>query len=264
MLSLKVKVEKPDLEATSARSRLDAVLQGLLERSEGDREVLEDDAGKAVGDAVPKDASPSAPGKRASRRFPPHRRKKRREAEEGQPDPPLQRPNTYVIKLFDRSVDLGQFSEGTPLYPVCRAWMRNCPTGRPQICPTAPESAPHLQGAAPGAALHVGPHLQQHGEVEARPAEVEGSVAPAAAALWRQPAPPPPHLRAPVKPRPFRPAQPISAFFSPSPRPRVFSQPIDVGSSPSNHVAWARCHRGARRGLVGARRRGAWPGGFIH
>uniref|UniRef100_A0A8V0X0I3 Lin-37 DREAM MuvB core complex component n=1 Tax=Gallus gallus TaxID=9031 RepID=A0A8V0X0I3_CHICK len=137
MLSLKVKVEKPDLEATSARSRLDAVLQGLLERSEGDREVLEDDAGKAVGDAVPK----------ASRRFPPHRRKKRREAEEGQPDPPLQRPNTYVIKLFDRSVDLGQFSEGTPLYPVCRAWMRNCPTGRPQICPTAPESAPHLQSA---------------------------------------------------------------------------------------------------------------------
>uniref|UniRef100_A0A8V0X7Y0 Lin-37 DREAM MuvB core complex component n=1 Tax=Gallus gallus TaxID=9031 RepID=A0A8V0X7Y0_CHICK len=179
MLSLKVKVEKPDLEATSARSRLDAVLQGLLERSEGDREVLEDDAGKAVGDAVPKDASPSAPGKRASRRFPPHRRKKRREAEEGQPDPPLQRPrleislwgwrsrygagdppfpsqppnlwgrptDTYVIKLFDRSVDLGQFSEGTPLYPVCRAWMRNCPTGRPQICPTAPESAPHLQSA---------------------------------------------------------------------------------------------------------------------
>lgn len=252
MLSLKVKVEKPDLEATSARSRLDAVLQGLLERSEGDREVLEDDAGKAVGDAVPKDASPSAPGKRASRRFPPHRRKKRREAEEGQPDPPLQRPNTYVIKLFDRSVDLGQFSEGTPLYPVCRAWMRNCPTGRPQICPTAPESAPHLQSAAPGAALHVGPHLQQHGEVEARPAEVEGSVAPAAAALWRQLAPPPPHLRAPVKARPFRPAQPISAFFSLSPRPRVFSQPIGVGLSPSNRVAWARCHRGARRGLVGA------------
>ena len=65
---------------------------------------------------------------------------------------PSQPPNlwgrptdTYVIKLFDRSVDLGQFSEGTPLYPVCRAWMRNCPTGRPQICPTAPESAPHLQ-----------------------------------------------------------------------------------------------------------------------
>uniref|UniRef100_A0A8V0X3B4 Lin-37 DREAM MuvB core complex component n=1 Tax=Gallus gallus TaxID=9031 RepID=A0A8V0X3B4_CHICK len=135
MLSLKVKVEKPDLEATSARSRLDAVLQGLLERSEGDR------------GQPPLMGQPHISPHRASRRFPPHRRKKRREAEEGQPDPPLQRPNTYVIKLFDRSVDLGQFSEGTPLYPVCRAWMRNCPTGRPQICPTAPESAPHLQSA---------------------------------------------------------------------------------------------------------------------
>ncbi|XP_032297664.1 protein lin-37 homolog [Coturnix japonica] len=149
MLSLKVKVEKPDLEATSARSRLDAVLQGLLERNEGDREALEDDAGKAGGDSIPKAASPSATGKRSSRRFPPHRRKKRREAEEGQPEPPLHRHNTYVIKLFDRSVELGQFSEGTPLYPVCRAWMRNCPTARPTTCPTAPDPAPQVEPKSP-------------------------------------------------------------------------------------------------------------------
>ncbi|KAM6153041.1 protein lin-37 homolog isoform 4-T4 [Erethizon dorsatum] len=38
--------------------------------------------------------------------------------------------NTYVIKLFDRSVDLAQFSENTPLYPICRAWMRNSPSVR--------------------------------------------------------------------------------------------------------------------------------------
>ena len=31
------------------------------------------------------------------------------------------------MKLFDRSVDLAQFPEGTSLYPVCRAWMRNEP-----------------------------------------------------------------------------------------------------------------------------------------
>ncbi|KAM9510482.1 persulfide dioxygenase ETHE1, mitochondrial-like [Guaruba guarouba] len=69
----------------------------------------------------------------ASGRFSQQRRKKRREAEED----PVQRPNTYVIKLFDRSVELGQFPEGTPLYPVCRAWMRNCPTA------PAPHAAPH-------------------------------------------------------------------------------------------------------------------------
>ncbi|XP_071656674.1 protein lin-37 homolog [Patagioenas fasciata] len=131
MLSVKVKVEKPDLEATSARSRLDAVLQGLLERSHGPREPMEEEAGKAPGDALNKEASPTAPGKRPSGRFPQQRRKKRREADEG-PDPAQQRPSTYVIRLFERSVELGQFPDETPLYPVCRAWMRNCPVGRGQ------------------------------------------------------------------------------------------------------------------------------------
>ena len=34
------------------------------------------------------------------------------------------------MKLFDRSVDLAQFNETTPLYPICRAWMRNQPHNR--------------------------------------------------------------------------------------------------------------------------------------
>lgn len=55
------------------------------------------------------------------------------------PPPPA---GTYVIKLFDRSVELGQFSPGAPLYPVCRAWMRNRPT------PPTPPLAPPRDGAA--------------------------------------------------------------------------------------------------------------------
>ena len=35
--------------------------------------------------------------------------------------------HTFVMKLFDRSVDLAQFPDHTPLYPVCRAWMKNDP-----------------------------------------------------------------------------------------------------------------------------------------
>ena len=31
------------------------------------------------------------------------------------------------MKLFDRSVDLAQFDEESPLYPICRAWIRNQP-----------------------------------------------------------------------------------------------------------------------------------------
>lgn len=30
---------------------------------------------------------------------------------------------SYVMKLFDRSIDLAQFNEKTPLYPIARAWM---------------------------------------------------------------------------------------------------------------------------------------------
>lgn len=34
---------------------------------------------------------------------------------------------SFVMKLFDRGVDLAQFDESTPLYPICRAWMHNKP-----------------------------------------------------------------------------------------------------------------------------------------
>lgn len=38
--------------------------------------------------------------------------------------------SSFVLKLFDRSVDLAQFgskwlNEDVPLYPVCRAWIKN-------------------------------------------------------------------------------------------------------------------------------------------
>ncbi|KAL1450614.1 hypothetical protein WDU94_002956 [Cyamophila willieti] len=34
---------------------------------------------------------------------------------------------SYVMKLFDRSVDLAQFDDLTPLYPICRSWVANQP-----------------------------------------------------------------------------------------------------------------------------------------
>ncbi|XP_048356368.1 protein lin-37 homolog isoform X1 [Sphaerodactylus townsendi] len=158
MLHAKVKIEKPDLETANARNRLDAVLQGLLEKSDVDREQMDEDSGKATSDALSKDSSPTAPGKRPSARFSHHRRKKRKEADDGLAEGGQQKQNTYVIKLFDRSVDLAQFSESTPLYPICRAWMRNSPMVREQerspspTLPTLPEDEevpkqkePHLE-----------------------------------------------------------------------------------------------------------------------
>lgn len=34
---------------------------------------------------------------------------------------------SFIMKLFDRSVDLAKYSENSALYPICRAWMLNQP-----------------------------------------------------------------------------------------------------------------------------------------
>ncbi|XP_044290951.1 protein lin-37 homolog isoform X2 [Varanus komodoensis] len=135
MLHTKVKIEKTDLETANARNRLEAVLQCLLEKTDVDREQMEEDSGKTQSDGLSK----------PSTRFPHHRRKKRKEADDGLAEGGQQKQNTYIIKLFDRSVDLAQFSESTPLYPICRAWMRNSPMVRVQerspspLLPSLPE-----------------------------------------------------------------------------------------------------------------------------
>ncbi|XP_012147190.2 myb-interacting protein 40 isoform X1 [Megachile rotundata] len=51
--------------------------------------------------------------------------------------------HTYVMKLFDRSVDLAQFQEDTPLYPICRAWMANQPRN-PNLVPKVRSPSPEI------------------------------------------------------------------------------------------------------------------------
>ncbi|XP_061875758.1 LOW QUALITY PROTEIN: protein lin-37 homolog [Colius striatus] len=148
MAAARPKPEKPELEAAAARSRLDALLRQLSHARGGQvgtprkwavlgrREAPEEETAKAAADGGSKELSPSAPGKRPCGRLSQQRRKKRRETDDGA-ESGAQRHSTYVIKLFDRSVELGQFPEGTPLYPVCRQWVRNCPTRCPTAGPTA-------------------------------------------------------------------------------------------------------------------------------
>ncbi|KAL2083870.1 hypothetical protein ACEWY4_019388 [Coilia grayii] len=139
MLKVKIKTEKPDAGA-GARGRLDAVLQGLVEKSDNsERDHSEDDTGKMAADSLSKDLSPSSVGKRPSTRFPQHRRKKRKEMDDSIAESNQHKQNAYIIKLFDRSVDLAQFSTSTPLYPICRAWMRNNPTVRDQATSSSPQ-----------------------------------------------------------------------------------------------------------------------------
>lgn len=48
--------------------------------------------------------------------------------------PKLPKPSqqaSYIMKLFDRSVNLAKFTEDIPLYPLCRSWMSNAPRQLP-------------------------------------------------------------------------------------------------------------------------------------
>ncbi|XP_060522050.1 protein lin-37 homolog [Cylas formicarius] len=60
---------------------------------------------------------------------------------------PVPYHHTYVMKLYDRSVDLARFEEDTPLYPLCRAWMENQPKN-PQPIIKRRVSSPEPDGAA--------------------------------------------------------------------------------------------------------------------
>lgn len=79
----------------AAKGRLNSVLKQLSEQTDSESESSDDNHKKAT----------------------PKKRKENQQAYH----------HTYVMKLFDRSVDLAKFEEDTPLYPICRAWMQNQP-----------------------------------------------------------------------------------------------------------------------------------------
>lgn len=92
-------------EVVQARGRLKGALQDVIN-------VTEDE----------EDVEVSAP----NRGRPPKRLKK----EISPPPPPQPAPpvhQSFIMKLFERSVDLAKYNESTSLYPICRAWMLNQP-----------------------------------------------------------------------------------------------------------------------------------------
>jgi hypothetical protein len=129
------------LEVSSARSKLDGVLQTLVEKKD-ERTTPEKDI--FLRQETDEDSSPmSTPTKKLTLSSTKVTRKRKRGRDEPVPDTSLYH-HSYIMKLFDRSVDLAQFSEDTPLYPVCRAWIRNHPhqplqTMRPQTPDPAPD-----------------------------------------------------------------------------------------------------------------------------
>ncbi|XP_026481934.1 protein lin-37 homolog [Ctenocephalides felis] len=93
-----------DTDVSAARGRLMGALQGIAKGSDEESEESEYDEAYDNEDNYVNYAQ---------------QRKKR----EGATDC----THTYIMKLYDRSVDLTMYTEETPLYPICRAWMTNQP-----------------------------------------------------------------------------------------------------------------------------------------
>lgn len=117
-------------EVKSARHKLDGVLQGLVSRRhhpQGCSPRSESDDGEEAEEATAAVAAATDFPTKDSRKPP---RKKRRKEEYDDGGGGGSYHHTYVMKLFDRSVDLAQFRETTPLYPIARDWIHNQPHGR--------------------------------------------------------------------------------------------------------------------------------------
>lgn len=115
-------------EVFSARSKLDGVLQTLVDqKDEGILGPDKDLFGKQDTDQEFIDNSPqSSPSKKSPRLGKVHRKRKLERDDKSQSETGLIQ-HMYIMKLFDRSINLAQFSEDTPLYPICRAWIKNQP-----------------------------------------------------------------------------------------------------------------------------------------
>ncbi|XP_059488172.1 protein lin-37 homolog [Neocloeon triangulifer] len=112
-----------------ARSRLTTLLSKVA-REEVELEVVRPPRSPPsehfIVDDVDGRESPT-PNRKSDTPGSPSKKKRRRD--------PLETGGThhsYVMKLFDRSVDLAQFNDKSALYPVCRAWMANKPRQAPR------------------------------------------------------------------------------------------------------------------------------------
>ncbi|XP_014478182.1 PREDICTED: protein lin-37 homolog [Dinoponera quadriceps] len=132
-VKVEIKDEIGDSDVLVARDRLKGALRELLQHS---------DTGSSA------DSSEESPShdykqqmKKTTKAMNFQQPRKIRRRRQVPTDTPFH--HTYVMKLFDRSVDLAQFQEDTPLYPICRAWMANQPRN-PNLVPKVRSPSPEI------------------------------------------------------------------------------------------------------------------------
>ncbi|KAH0561655.1 protein lin-37 homolog [Cotesia glomerata] len=129
-IKVEVKDEINDNEVVVARDRLKGALRELLRNSD------EGSSGDSDNERDLPEYKPTPIKK--TRQTPMRKLKKKKPLAADQSF-----HHTYVMKLFDRSVDLAKFREDTPLYPICRAWLANQPRN-PNLVPKERTPSPEI------------------------------------------------------------------------------------------------------------------------
>ncbi|XP_022109044.1 protein lin-37 homolog [Acanthaster planci] len=126
--------DKEKSSMASPRSKLEGVLQNLVEKADEESSPAEIELIPVVKTEVEPDSEPAEAPSPSKRQVSRSRKRRKRELPPSQVDSDLldaaRLQHSYVMKLFDRSVDLAQFRSTSSLYPVCREWMLNRPAGQ--------------------------------------------------------------------------------------------------------------------------------------
>ncbi|XP_072026453.1 protein lin-37 homolog [Amphiura filiformis] len=124
-------------DVSGARNKLEGVLQGLVEKAE-ESKASDDLLAVRLEDGTvikqePDDDYPGVPEQPQAKKVVKSRKRRKRELPSSQIDHDLidasKLQHSYVMKLFDRSVDLAKFRSNSSLYPVCRDWLDSNPSG---------------------------------------------------------------------------------------------------------------------------------------
>ncbi|CAK8689587.1 protein lin-37 homolog isoform X2 [Clavelina lepadiformis] len=113
-------LSEQELDAHDARADFENLLQGIIAKANAGESL----GAQNSGNEEEKDYEDSQKGLST-----PSKMTRKRRRKDDQKDDKL-KSNSFIMKLFDRSVDLAAFNDNTSLYPVCRAWMENDPSGK--------------------------------------------------------------------------------------------------------------------------------------
>ncbi|KAJ8047150.1 Protein lin-37-like [Holothuria leucospilota] len=134
-------------EVTRARSGLNDVLQNLVDKAEKADESL-------LAEEFESPKSPEEDSKigildghssKSSKKHKSSRKRKKDYVGSSMDHTIIEKgkmQHSFVMKLFDRQVDLAQFKASSPLYPVCREWMLNQPLKKRHIRTRTPSPEP--------------------------------------------------------------------------------------------------------------------------